>query len=93
MSYTVYILYSGKYQKIYIGSSSHLINRFHSHNFKGTKDWTKNFRPWLVIYCEFYENKSTALKREKQLKSAVAREIIWTKIGNEFNQKGNITNL
>jgi putative endonuclease len=93
MLYTVYILYSANYNQIYIGHTSHLINRFHSHNQFGTKDWTKNFRPWVVIYCEFYEVKGVAMKREKQLKSAAAREQIKIKIATELSQIGYIKNL
>ncbi len=69
MIYTVYILFSTKYNKIYIGYTSDLINRFRSHNELSTKDWTRSFRPWTVIYCEYFENKTQAEKREKQLKS------------------------
>jgi len=39
---------------IYIGYTSNLINRFHSHNELSKKDWTRNFRPWMVIYCEYF---------------------------------------
>jgi putative endonuclease len=44
-----------------------------SHNKLSTKGFTANFRPWKVIYVEFIENKSMALTREKQLKSARGR--------------------
>jgi len=54
MLYTVYILFSEKHRKIYIGYTSNLINRFHSHNELSKKDWTRNFRPWMVIYCEYF---------------------------------------
>jgi len=91
MLYTVYILYSSSFDKIYIGYSSHLINRFYSHNQFGTKDWTKSFRPWTVIYCEYFETKSQAMKREKQLKSAGLRAQIRIKIATELNGNGYIT--
>ncbi len=64
MPYTVYMLFSEKYQKIYIGPTSNLMNRFHSHNELSKKDWTHNFRPWVVIYCEYYDHKQK-LKKEK----------------------------
>lgn len=69
MLYTVYILFSEKHSKIYIGYTSNLINRFHSHNELSKKDWTHNFRPWVVIYCEYFHDKEQAKKREKQIKS------------------------
>lgn len=93
MLYTVYILYSEKHSQIYIGYTSHLINRFHSHNQYGTKDWTRNFRPWVVVYCEYHESKTNALKREKQLKSGIARAAIRAKLLIAFKLQGYITNL
>jgi putative endonuclease len=75
--YTVYILFSAGHNKIYIGYTSNLIFRFYSHNNLSTKDWTKNFRPWLVIYCEYYHDKKEAKKGEKQLKGAKGREWIY----------------
>jgi len=74
--FTVYILYSEKYKKTYTGMTSDLGERFRSHNELGTKGWTKNFRPWVIIHTEEYINKSDALKREKYLKSGVGREFI-----------------
>jgi putative endonuclease len=34
------------------------------------------FRPWEVIYLEFFYSKPDAMKREKYLKSGVGREFI-----------------
>jgi len=93
MNYTVYILYSVKHYKIYIGYSSNLINRFHSHNQYSIKDWTRSFRPWVVIYCEYHTERALAMKREKQLKSAAAREKIRDKIIAGFDSNGYITNI
>ena len=67
MTYTTYVLYSETHNKIYIGYTSNLIQRFKSHLALG-KDWTAKFRPWIVIYCEYFSEKSDARKRELQLK-------------------------
>ncbi|MGA1978088.1 MAG: GIY-YIG nuclease family protein [Bacteroidales bacterium] len=67
--YYVYALYSEKYNKIYIGSSSDLIKRINSHNDPRNKGWTSRFRPWILIYSEILSSKPEALLREKQLKS------------------------
>ncbi len=67
MIYTFYVLYSETHNKSYIGYTSNLIQRFKSHQALG-KDWTAKFRPWTVIYCEFFTEKSDAQKREIQLK-------------------------
>ena len=74
--YTVYILYSNKYDKIYIGYTSNLIARFHSHNSLSKKGYTKKYRPWQVIHVETYSVKRAAMDREKYLKSGVGRQWI-----------------
>jgi putative endonuclease len=74
--YVVYVLYSQSFDKIYIGYTSDLIDRFKSHNFMSTKGYTVKFRPWKVLDVEFFENKSDAMKREKQLKTSRGRSFI-----------------
>jgi putative endonuclease len=78
--YTVYVLYSKSYKKIYIGYTSNLTNRLSSHNVLGAKGYTVKYRPWTVAYTEAYSNKSSAMAREKFLKSGKGRQIIWKKI-------------
>ncbi len=80
--YTVYVLYSETYEKIYIGYTSDLENRLLSHNKLSNKGYTVKYRPWKVVYTEEYSDKNDALKREKQLKSAKGREFIRTVIEN-----------
>jgi putative endonuclease len=72
--YVVYFLYSEKFNKIYIGFTSDLINRFASHNGLATKGYTIKFRPWKVAYLEFFDDKNEAMKREKKLKSSRGRD-------------------
>jgi putative endonuclease len=68
MEYVVYILYSKKSNRNYTGCTSHLIQRFYSHNIFG-KDSTRLYRPWVVIHVEIYSDKDAASKREKYYKS------------------------
>ena len=75
--FTVYVLYSEKYNKIYIGYTSNLEERFKSHNELATKGWTVKFRPWKIVHQEIFENKADAMRREKQLKTGQGREWIW----------------
>jgi putative endonuclease len=70
------VLYSPSANKFYVGYTSNLESRLLSHNLLGTKDWTKRYRPWDLVYTEPYETKSSALKREKELKTGVGREWI-----------------
>ena len=74
--FTVYVLYSKDFDKIYIGFTSDLEQRILSHNELGKKGWTIKFRPWQLIYKEEYPEKSNAMKREKQLKTATGRNFI-----------------
>ena len=91
MLYTVYILFSSDHNKIYVGYTSNLILRFYYHNKLSTRGWTHNFRPWVVIYCEYFNDKKEAMKREKQLKGAKGREWIWEKIETQLSIAGFIS--
>jgi len=75
--FTVYVLYSQKYNEIYIGSTSDLPNRFLSHNELATKGHTIRFRPWVIAYTEEFQTKSEALKRENQMKTPNGRAFVW----------------
>lgn len=66
--YVVYILYSRRSDKSYVGFTTDLINRFKSHNELG-QEFTKRYRPWVVLHCEFFESKKEAQQREKYFKS------------------------
>jgi putative endonuclease len=88
--FTVYILYTALHKKIYIGQTSDLIQRFYSHNFFG-HDWSKRYRPWIIVYCEYYLSRFDALRREKALKSNKGREWIWGKIKSDFKEQGFIS--
>ena len=83
--YTVYCLYSIQYDKIYIGRTSNLIKRFHSHNKLSHKGWTIRYRPWIVAYAEYFESKQVSAIREKELKSAKGRNFIWKYIKRNYN--------
>ena len=74
--FVVYILYSHKYGKTYVGYTCDLISRFKSHNELGIKGYTLKFRPWKVIYVMFFKSKTEAMQHEKYLKSGIGREFI-----------------
>jgi putative endonuclease len=85
MNYTVYCLYSTKYDKIYVGYTSDLIGRFSSHNSLATKGYTLRYRPWIVAYTEELASKSAAMKREKDLKSSRGRAYLWDYIRSQYS--------
>ena len=64
----VYILKSKKFNKYYIGHTADLNNRLLRHN-RGLAKSTKNFRPWEIVYKEFFDTKQEAYRRELQIKS------------------------
>jgi putative endonuclease len=76
MEYIVYILFSEKYNKTYVGFTSSLVERFKSHNELATKGYTIKYRPWMVIHIEVYQSKNEAMNREKWFKSGVGRDFI-----------------
>ena len=82
--FKVYVLYSSTFDKIYIGYSSDINNRFLSHNELATKGYTIKFRPWVIAYTEEYETKREAIIRENYLKSTQGRKFAWSIIRKKF---------
>jgi len=78
MEFVVYVLYSDKHNKTYVGYTSDLISRFNSHNKFATKGYTIKFRPWKVIHIEFYQDKKSAMSREKYFKNGTGRDFLKT---------------
>ncbi len=66
--YYLYILYSLKDNKFYIGFTSNLRKRVQEH--QSSKVFaTKGRKPLKLVYYEAYLNKKDALKREKYFKT------------------------
>ena len=75
MSWYVYIIYSDSHQIYYKGETEDPVGRVRAHN-DNLSDFTRNKGPWTPVYIEILENRSFALKREKQLKKLKHRSII-----------------
>ncbi|WP_337873181.1 GIY-YIG nuclease family protein [Ignavibacterium sp.] len=75
--YTVYVLYSIDFNKIYIGQTEDVQRRLFEHNNGLLSSYTKRYKPWQIVYTEEYSTRVEAMKREKQLKSQKGREFIW----------------
>lgn len=86
--YAVYILYSSKLDKYYIGYTTDLVGRLRRHN-SHSKGYTNAGKPWVLVYSEDYEKKSVAAAREKQLKKWKSRSGLELLILNGSGQ-GNI---
>ena len=74
--YTVYILQSQKNQRYYVGCTSKPLNvRLEWHKL-GLTQWTRQNNPFLLVYYEFYDRKSTAYRREKFFKTGNGRKAL-----------------
>ena len=69
MSYYVYLITTTKKDKTisYVGYTNNLNKRLLAHN-KGKGAKFTRGRKWKLIYYEILKNKSTALKRENEIK-------------------------
>ena len=65
----VYILFSFKDKKFYVGYSQNLNRRLREHQ-RGKVRSTKNRRPLQLVCYEAYLTKTEAQRREKYLKSS-----------------------
>ena len=68
VAYYVYILKSANGARYYKGSSADPDARLAEHN-AGKVRSTQTYRPWSLHYCESFENKTEALKRERFFKT------------------------
>ncbi len=74
--YYIYILFSLKTDKYYIGSTDDLARRLKHHN-AGSTPSTKSGAPnWEICYTELVSDRTTALKRELELKKKKSRNYI-----------------
>ena len=73
--YYVYILYSIKDKKLYIGSTSNLKQRITDHS-SGKNISTKSRRPLKLIYYEAHFSKQDAVRREKYFKTTKGKVTI-----------------
>ncbi len=84
--YYVYVLYSRKISKFYIGYTKDLNNRIEHHNL-GLDRWSERGIPWKLVYFEKYENKQDALRREKFLKTGKGSKFVKARIAKEVTAR------
>ena len=73
--YYTYVLYSKKFDRIYIGYTDNIYFRLKRHN-EGLVKSTKAYRPWKLLYHEEFPTRTEAMKREKELKSHKGRDFL-----------------
>ena len=77
----VYVLLSLKNNKRYVGSTRlKPEERLKQHNY-GSNVWTKQNKPFKLLYTEKHTNYTEARKREKFLKTGVGRKELDVKLG------------
>ena len=65
--YYIYVLYSLKDKKFYIGKTTNLGERLNKHN-RGEVRSTKNRRPLQLVHFEEFKERGLAFLRERGLK-------------------------
>ncbi len=75
LKYCVYILYSLKDNKLYIGYTTNIQRRFAEHQ-SGNSKSTAPRRPLKLIFCEYYLAKEDAVRREKYFKTTAGKKTI-----------------
>jgi len=72
----VYIIYSQKLDKFYIGYTSNIQMRIHQYHNQGRSKFTSRGIPWEFSYSESFETEIEAVQREKQIKRMKSRKYI-----------------
>ena len=77
--YYVYVVYSEKANRFYVGQTQNLEQRINQHNFR-RKRYTSNKGDWKLLYFEEFETRGEAMKREKFFKTGKGREFWKSKL-------------
>ena len=83
MKCSVYILYSEKFNKYYVGVSENPEIRLTYHNL-GKKGWTKSGIPWKLVFKKEYPNRKTALAKERFIKRQKSRNFMEKLISGDY---------
>ena len=72
---SVYILYSKRLDKYYVGACTDLERRLYEHNI-GHSKFTATGIPWKLVYQETFEDLKSAKARELKIKKMKSRKYI-----------------
>ncbi len=75
MYYFVYILFSRKLNRFYIGQTNDIIKRFDRHN-KGFEKFTSKGLPWILLWNTKKSTRSEAIILETKLKNLNRKRLI-----------------
>ncbi|MGJ4997759.1 GIY-YIG nuclease family protein [Bradyrhizobium sp. HKCCYLS3077] len=68
MAYCVYLLASKKHGTLYLGVTNDLVRRVYEHRTKATPSFTSRYDVGKLVWFEVYDDPTTAITREKELK-------------------------
>ena len=68
MTYYVYILYTSKFDKYYVGQTNDIADRLSRHN-GGSERATKSYVPWQMKWHITKPSRAEAMALEKKLKN------------------------
>ncbi len=75
MPFFVYILYSTKLEKYYVGSTHNLEDRLHRHN-TGQSTFTKTGTPWNLVHNIEMVTRAEAVQLEMKIKKRGAKRFL-----------------
>lgn len=84
--YYVYILFSLKNKRKYVGSTDNLKRRYKEHNDGIGGEYTKKNKPFILLFYEAYLSQKDALRQERFYKSGYGREALQEKIKDSLNE-------
>ena len=68
MAYYVYLLASDKYGTLYLGVTNDIVRRVYEHKSKVVAGFTKRYAVDKLVWFEIYDDPTSAIAREKELK-------------------------
>ena len=94
MNFYIYILYSPRFDKFYIGHSEDPWRRIEEHNGGKLHKFTSDYRPWILSAVFKIEGtRGDAGKVEKFIKKQKSRNLIFKLIDPVFIPEGYLTQL
>ena len=75
MIHSVYILFSPSSGRYYVGMSAHPERRHEFHNSK-ERGFTARYRPWKLVFIQWFAAKELARAAERRIKSWKSRTMI-----------------
>ena len=74
MMFFVYIIFSEKLNRYYVGHTEDIVVRLNQHN-SGFSSFTAKAKDWKLVYSEIFKTREAAHKREREIKAKKSRKI------------------